>query len=184
MKILSKIFITLFYLLGVTYLLLPNPQYPDLPSSTLSDEPGDTWQNPDQKAFFTDLERSEVLKSLEESFKLPFLGRLTPSFRLNYRPEESTHFIREQIESYYLEEVIHPFRESLFINGWEPQNAPKWQHIEPDKRPRIQIDKVHYLSKVTLRPVFSPPWARVLVWTFIFPVSYLVIHSLKKSFSK
>ena len=179
MKILIKIFLGLIYILGVFYLVLPNPVYPDLTSSTLSDEPGDTWQHTDQKAFFTDKIRLEVMQELQEAFSLPFL----PSFRLNYRPEETTQFVREQVESSYLEEIIHPLRESLFVNGWEPQNSPKWQAVPYNNRPRIEKYDQYYYAKITLRLVESPIWARLLVWSLIFPASYSVFMSVKKSFA-
>jgi len=181
MKALIKILLSAIYLLGIVYLLLPNPPYPDLSSATLSNEPGDTWQNPDQKAFFTQKNRQEVLLELQESFSLKLLDKTIPSFRLNYRPEETAQFVRDQIDSYYLEEIVHPLRESLFVNGWEPQNAPYWRNVEPAKRPRIQIDNVYYRSKVTLKPVYSSALARILVWSAIFPASYFVYESLKRS---
>ena len=181
MKTLTIFVLGAIYLAGVIYLLLPNPAYPDLSSSTLSNEPGDTWQNPDQKAFFSFANRQAVLAELQNSFSLSFLGKKIPSFRLNYRPEEAGEFVREQIDSYYLEEIIHPFRESLFVNGWEPQNSPYWQSVEEDKRPRIQIDNIYYNSKITLKPVFSSAWARIVVWSLSFPAGYFVIKSLKKS---
>jgi hypothetical protein len=173
-----KLLVLTIYLIGLVYLFLPAPVYPDLSLSTRSNEPGDTWQNPDQKAFFTDKTRQQVLSELQTSFSLLSI----PSFRLNYRPEESTRFVREQINSYYLEEIVHPLRESLFVNGWEPQNAPYWQSVEPDKRPSIQIDGVYYNSKITLKPVYSSAWGRILVWSLIFPASYFVSMSLKKTF--
>lgn len=176
MKSVLKISLGLVYLLGFLYLALPNPIYPDLSSSARSDEPGDTWQHPDQKAFFTQKNRQQVLKELQDSFSL----RL-PSFRLNYRPEETGEFVREQIDSYYLEEIIHPLRESLFVNGWEPQNSPYWRSVPSDKRPRIQINNVYYNAKITLKPVYSSLWGRLLVWTLIFPAGFLVIQSFKKS---
>ena len=179
MKTSIKVFLGLVYLLGVVYLLIPNPVYPDLSLSILSNEPGDTWQNPDQKAFFTDKTRQEVLQELQSSFSLPLFS----SFRLNYRPEETGQFVREQIDSYYLEEIVHPLRESLFVNGWETQNAPYWQSVPPDKRPRIQINGVYYNSKITLKPVYSSVWARILVWSLIFPASYFVTQSLKRTFA-
>ena len=180
MKIILKIFLGLVYLLGAIYLFLPNPIYPDLSSSSRSDEPGDTWQNPDQKAFFTDKNRQEVLQELQRSFSLSHL----PSFRLNYRPEEAAQFVREQIDSYYLEEIIHPLRESLFVNGWEPQNSPYWKSVGAGKRPPIQIYGIYYRSKVTLKPTYSSAWARILVWSLIFPACYFVSKSLKKTFSR
>ncbi len=147
-----------------------------------SDEPGDTWQNPDQKAFFTDKIRTEVLSEMQTSFGKN-LGRFSSlSYRLNYRPEEAGEFVRDQLPSYYLEEIIHPLRESLFVNGWEPKNSPIFADIPKEERPFIFIKGNLYLSKVTLKPLSSKPLARILVWNAIFPAFYIVFISLKKSF--
>lgn len=182
MKLIKLIPCLFLYLLGLFYLSLPQPSVPVLSQAVRSQEPGDTYQHPDQSAYFTQQERKDVLNLIEEDYRLDFKGINLPSFRLNYRPEEVHTLVREQIQSYYLEEIIHPFRESLFVNGWEPQNSPIYNDIPEDKKPLIQIDGIFYRSKVTLKPVFSPLWARVLVWTLIFPLTYLVYFSLKKSY--
>jgi hypothetical protein len=181
MKTLVITSLSLIYLLGIFYLSLPNPIYPDLSSGSLSNEPGDTWQNPGQKAFFSDQTRQDVLQDLQNSFSLSFLGKSLPSFRLNYRPEEATPYVREQIESYYLEEIIHPLRESLFVNGWEPQNAPYWQNVEPEDRPRIQINGIYYNAKITLKPTYSSVLSRILIWSLIFPAGYFTFTSINKT---
>jgi len=170
------------YLLGLAYLSLPQPSVPVLSDATRSQEPGDTIQNPDQSAYFTQQERQQVLSQIQSDYALSFRGLTLPSFRLNYRPEEAQTLVREQIDTYYLEEIVHPFRESLFVNGWEPQNSPIYADYPEDKKPRIQIDDIFYRSKVTLKPLFSPLWARLLVWTLIFPSVYLVYLSLKKTY--
>lgn len=45
-----------------------------------------------------------------------------PTYRLNYPPEESGTIIRDQTRSTFLEEIVHPFRESLYVNGFEPKD--------------------------------------------------------------
>lgn len=171
----------LVYILGVVYLTLPTPATPDLSASVRSDEAGDTWQHPDQKGFYTDLTRSEVIGEMQRKFALKLESITLPSYRLNYRPEESFQFVRDQVSSNYLEEIVYPLRDSLFVNGWEPRNAPINRNVDPEHLPDNLYKGTYYLSKVTLRPVTSPVWARVLVWTLIFPASYLVWKSLKYS---
>ncbi len=171
----------IIFVLGCVYLLLPSPQVPDLSGSDRSDEPGDTWQHPDQKAFFTERVRSEVISELQSKFSLNILGVAIPSYRLNYRPEESYEFVRDQVKSYYLEEVVYPLKESLFINGFEPSNSPEFRRYNPKDRPRNSFRGRDYLSKVTLRPVYSHPLSRVLVWAGVFPSVYLVFYSIKRS---
>lgn len=174
-----RILFSLIYLAGVLYLLLPSPATPNLGTDLQSDEPGDTWQHPDQKAFFTNKNRSMVLLEMQRNFSLYIKDIRIPSYRLNYRPEEVGTLVRDQLRSYYLEEIVYPLRESLFVSGWEPQNSPIYKGYLPKDRPRVIIDNIEYLSKVTIRPVRSGPIARLFVWTLCFPVLYLVYRSFK-----
>jgi len=179
MKKALVIFSVLVYLAGIYYLTQPDPVLPDLDQTVRSDEPGDTWQNPDQKAFYTFRDnRPEILGELTQKFSQGLVGNLT--YRLNYRPEEAQELVRDQLRSYYLEEVIHPLRESMFINVWQPAVAPS---LDEDQREAEQMSfgGIHYPVKVTLKPLASPAWARLLVWTAIFPAAYLVYESLKNA---
>lgn len=179
MKKLLYLILATVYILGIIYLIKPSPQTPDLSDSFRSTEPGDTYQHPDQKAFYTDKYRNQALNELQSQWSVlnvPFLD-----YRLNYPPEEVSVLVREQLYSSYLEEVVHPLRESLFINGWEPKNSPKYSYLPPEDKPTIITEGIPYNSKVTIRPVYSPLWVRLFVWTLIFPASFLVYISLKKS---
>ncbi|KKT89496.1 MAG: hypothetical protein UW88_C0002G0027 [Candidatus Collierbacteria bacterium GW2011_GWD2_45_10] len=69
------------FIIGIIYLVLPSPAFPDLSNSAQSDEPGDTWQNPDQKGFFTNMERNRVLTDIQSKFVIKFGGVTLPSFR-------------------------------------------------------------------------------------------------------
>ena len=170
------------FILGVVYLITPTPPLPDLSGSIRSDEPGDTWQNPDQKAFFTNRTRNEVIPEMQAKFSTSLFGITVPSYRLNYRVEESYEFVRDQVKAYYLEEIIYPFKESLFVNGWEPTSAPEFRHLSEIDKPQVTFKGETYLSKVTLRPVYSALWARLLIWALAFPATLLVYLSLKRSF--
>ncbi len=183
MKIFAITLAALLFLIGCVYLLLPSPTVPDLENSVRSDESGDTWQHPDQKAFYTNRVRQDVISEMQTKFSTSFFNIRIPSFRLNYRPEESFEFIRDQVPSYYLEEILFPFRDSLFVNGWEPTNSPAVKPIPGIGKPPLYFKDQIYLSKVTLRPVSSSPWARLLVWALIFPSSYITYLSLKRSIS-
>lgn len=174
---------TIIFLAGVAYLLTPSPAVPDLTGGIRSNEPGDTWQHPDQKGFYTNLTRSQVIPQMQSKFSTSLFGINIPSYRLNYRPEEVGEFVRDQLKSYYLEEIVYPFKESLFVNGWEPANTPLYRNRLPKDKPQVTFKGVTYLSKVTLRPVYSPVWARLLVWVLAFPSVYLVYRSLKRSIS-
>jgi hypothetical protein len=177
-----KIFFTLLvFILGLVYLLVPSPAYPDLTGGARSDEPGDTWQNPDQKGFYTNSDRQFVLHDIQSQFVIKILGFPLPSYRLNYRPEEAQTLVRDQLQSYYLEEIIYPLRQSIFVNGWEPKKSPKLAGKPADEIPDISLHGVPYDSKVTLRPVNSSAWARILIWTLIFPATYLTYFSVRRS---
>lgn len=169
------------FVLGLIYLAWPAPQVPDLNGGVRSDEPGDTWQHPDQKAFYTNRKRGDVLSEMQSKFSFKILGITIPSYRLNYRPEEASEFVRDQLPTYYLEEIVYPFRESLFVNGWEPSNSPMFTNWLKKDIPEVTFKGVTYLSKVTLRPVYSSVWGRILVWILIFPTIYLTYFSLKRS---
>jgi len=171
------------YLVGLHYLTLPAPSLPVLADSARSDEPGDTVQNPDQAAYYTFRDsRPSILGELQQKFSLPPpLGKLL-EYRLNYRPEEVGEFVRDQLRSYYLEEVVHPLRETLFINVFDPALSPMIDGWKREQE-KMFLHGQYYPVKVHLRPVYSNEAGRVIVWTLIFPAAYLAFLSLRKSLS-
>ncbi len=177
-----KIIVTVvIYLVGFFYMFTPAPNVPDLSNSTRSDESGDTWQHPDQKAFYTNMTRSQVISEIQTKFSNSTLGSLFSSYRLNYPPEESYSLVRDQVPASYLEEIVYPMHSSLFVNGWEPQNAPAYSQLPPESKPKAMYKNNNYLSKVTLRPVYSHIWSRLLIWTLAMPTAYLAFRSFKHS---
>ena len=180
MKI-KLIIVAIVYSLGVVYLFPPAPQTPDLVPSTRSSEEGDTIQNPDQKGFYTQVAREEALSQLQLKYSFTIFGVRIPSYRLNYRPEEAFGMVRDQLKSSYLEEIVYPMRNSLFVNGYEPLNAPIYANLQREDVPKLFFENTPYFAKVTVKPVNSSLLARLFVWTLIFPATYLVFFSLKKS---
>ncbi len=180
-KMLKKIFLFSIYLFGLIYLLTPAKPLPFLDNAVLSNEPGDTWQHPDQRGFYTNLNRYQVLKEIQNKFQITVLGIGIPSFRLNYRPEEAHELVRDQLKSYYLEEIVYPLHSSVFVNGWEPKKSPSNLNKLPKEISDISIYGVPYEAKITLKPLNSHPTSRILIWTTMFPLFYLVQNSLKKS---
>jgi len=178
---LKYILLSLVYILGLIYLFPAAPVTPDLLPSTRSTEEGDTIQHPDQKGFYTNLTRKESVSQMQSKYALTIFGQKIPSYRLNYRPEEAFGMVRDQLKSSFLEEIVYPMRDSLFVNGWEPQNAPMYANTSKDKIPGLFFDNVAYFSKVTIKPNHSSLVARFIIWTLIFPATYLVYFSLKKS---
>ncbi len=122
MKATVKTLFILFSLFYISYLLLPAPTFPEqLPNSLQSIEPGDS-ETPLRRAYYTDLTREEVLTHYQNQFSHSTLFSIPlPTYRLNYPPEESYTLIRDQTRSNFLEEIVHPFRESVYINGFEPK---------------------------------------------------------------
>lgn len=176
-----KYFFLIIYFLGLVYLLPSIPELPQLAQATLSNEPGDTWQNPDQRGYYTNLKRADVLNEIQEKSKITIFGYKVPNYRLNYRPEEAHELVRDQLKSNYFEEVVYPLRSSIFVNGWEPKNSPAYANKPAKEIPDISIYGVPYNAKITLKPNNSYPLARFLVWTAIFPLSYFVYLSLMRS---
>ena len=121
MKNAVKIIFILFSIVFLAYSFLPNLGFPDPPPDALqSKEPADSENLNVRRAYFTDYMREEVMAHYRNQMeKSQFLGLPLPTYRLNYPPEEAQRIIREQTRSVFLEEIVHPFRESLYVNGFE-----------------------------------------------------------------
>jgi hypothetical protein len=95
-KILSAVF-----LIGLIYLVWPGPNsisnIPPLPDSLKSDEPGDTTQNKDISAYFSNHRRKAVTDFYAENFAyMNILGIKIPPIKMNHPPEEAFTYIRDQ----------------------------------------------------------------------------------------
>ena len=144
-KGLQLIFGVIVMVLSV-YVVLPNPSFPAPPSDSLqSGEPADV-EDTLRRSYFTDFTREEVMAHYLNEFKQ------YPALRLNYPPEEAQSIIRDQARSTFLEEVVHPFRESVFINGFEPKEA----------KDVIIISGTQYRQKITVKYIPSNPFLRIL----------------------
>ncbi len=151
MKAVKLLFI-LFSILYLAYLALPSPEFPSPPSGALQSlEPADT-ESTSRRAYFTDLTRGEVLTYYESQMQFPSFNMFPfLTYRLNYPPEEAYGIIRDQTRSTFLEEIVHPFRESVFINGFEPKS----------EKDTIFIDGRVWRQKITVRFVPSTLVARL-----------------------
>lgn len=172
--------LTIFAVLLFVYLILPTPgKPPSLPDSLESTEPGDTVQISRVSAYFSQHERDSVVKYYQEKFnEIPSLGIKIPSYRLNHPPQLAHEKIRGEILSSYFEEVVHPLRGSLFINGWEPEVFLRGNQGAISQQAMI-IDGTKYSSKATLRPFYSHLWPR-LVSYFGILVSVLILYLISK----
>ena len=133
-------------ILFLIYLSLPSPKFPDPPFDAVqSMEEADT-ETPLKRAYFTQFTRGQVIDHYLNQFS-------RYSLRLNYPPEDAQTLVRDQTRSVYLEELVHPMRESLFINGFEAR-VPKDD---------IWYKGVHYGAKITIKYNKSLSLARVLI---------------------
>ena len=144
----GKLFWILFTVFGVLllgYLAQPSPGFPaQLPGSYQSGEPADV-ETTLRRGYYTDMTRSEVLDWYKQQFKW--------GEELNYPPEEAQTIIRDQTKSTFLEEIVHPFRESIYVNGFEPTD-PQYALI---------VNGRQYRQKVIVRYVPSSFPARIIL---------------------
>jgi len=172
MKIVVKIIYIFLAVSFIGYLALPNFQFPAPPTDALqSDEPADI-ESSVRRAYFTNYTRSEIIAHYKKQmgdrsvFRSKFL-----SIELNYPPEEAQTIIRDQTRSTFLEEIAHPFRESIYINGFEPANP----------KDAIFIDNRSWRQKITVKYVQSEIWTRILVGLLIVLLTPLFINFCRKS---
>lgn len=163
-----KVMYIIFSSLLLIYMILPGPSkisdFKSLPSSDKSTLSGDTYQIPNVSAYFSDHFRKFVtgfyLKNYQEKTWLPF-----PPLKLNHPPEFSWNVIKRHTDSTYLEELVYPLRDSLYVNGFEPfyeDGTPKfWGSFKLNQGERL------WYTKTTLKFYPSNLIVRFLVWVGI-----------------
>ena len=142
-----------------------------LPSSDKSKLAGDTVQIPNVVGYFSDNYREFVIPFYLENYQslshFPF-----PPLRLNHPPEYSWTVIKKHTDSTYLEELVYPLRDSLYVNGLEffyHDGTPKfWGSTKFD------VDGQSFFTKTTLRFYPSKSIVRILVWFGIVTSIYLI----------
>ena len=175
MKSFLYFFLALFLLVFLVYLLLPSPRIQPLPNSLKSQEPGDTWQVAGAAGYYTDMKRADVLNFYQQTFSLFFLNFPFLGYRLNNPPEYAKQVIRNEITVSYFEEIVHPFRETLMVSGFEPSVYYK---DRPSKiaQTAIFVGDENYFSKVTIRYLPTPIWKRLLLFVFfLFSLGGLIL---------
>jgi len=150
----------LFSIILLFYVSLPNFSFPQPPpDSVQSKEPADM-ETPLRRAYFTNYTRQQVLDWYEVQFKHSLFHNLPlPTYLLNYPPEDSATIIRDQTRSTFLQEIVHPFRETVFINGYEP--APT------DDKDKIVINGVHWRQKIIVKFIPTSLFLRISVMLLI-----------------
>jgi len=175
MKSFLYLFLALFLLVFLVYLFLPSPEVQPLPNSLKSQEPGDTWQVTGAAGYYTDMKRADVLDFYQKTFSLVFLNFSFSGYRLNNPPEYAKQVIRNEITVSYFEEIVHPFRETLMVTGFEPSVYYKGN---PSKiaQTTIFVGDKNYFSKVTIRYLPTPIWKRLLLFVFsLFSIGGLIL---------
>lgn len=164
----------LFSILLLIYLILPGPSsvnsFPPLPDALRSTEEGDTIQVPNIAGYFSYRYRNFVIPFYNSQYGIwgiPFFP-----LRLNYPPEYAFTAIKDQTYSTYLEELVWPLRDSLFVNGLEPfteDGQPKyWGAVGFTQEGKL------YQVKTTIRFYPSSVAVRLVVWGGIILSMYLI----------
>lgn len=158
-----ELLVIAFGLVLLRYLLIQNHPFPAPPPSAIqSDEPADT-EIPNRRAYFTKYTRDQVIAHYKAQLEY------IPVVRLNYPPEEANRIIRDQTKSWYLEELVHPLRSSVFINGFIPQRDSD----------RIFINGEQYYQKITILYVESSRTMRVVVGLVMILAALLIVRTVK-----
>lgn len=162
-KNIPEILVVVFGLVLTRYLLIQNHPFPAPPPSAIqSDEPADT-ESPNRRAYFTKYTRDQVIAHYKA--QLDYI----PVVRLNYPPEEANRIIRDQTKSWYLEELVHPLRSSVFINGFIPQRDSD----------RIFINGEQYYQKITILYVDSNRYVRVVIGFIVILSLLMIVRTIK-----
>ncbi|EKD62065.1 MAG: hypothetical protein ACD_52C00317G0006 [uncultured bacterium] len=165
MRNLLKLIYVLICVVFIAYLLAPSNNFPIPPlDSEQSDEPADI-ETPYRRAYFTNSTRNEALAHYAN-----FFGGLL----LNYPPEEAQTLIRDQTRSSYLQELVVPFRESLYINGFIPTQ----------EKDAILINAVPWKQKIIARFIPSSTINRLVIYVLVCIGSWFSIKNLANSIFK
>ena len=144
-KNLVKIIFAAFGIALLIYLVWPAPPFPNtLWDFQPSTEPADK-ESPLRRGYYTNLTREQLMNHYTQQFGW--------GERLNYPPEDAQTLIRDQTQATFLEEIVHPMRESLFIAGNETGSSVG----------AFTIDGKTFKQKVIVKYVTSNVIVRVLV---------------------
>lgn len=173
--LLNLVLILAFFLILI-YLFVPSPKFPIAPPDAVQSlEDADTESSTQRRAYFTNYNREEILRHYEDALgQVVLFGIKLPSYRLNYPPEEAYTLIRDQTRSTFLEEIVHPGRESFFINGFIPK-------VDKDN---IWYQGVHYNLKITVKYAPSDKNVRIVIFSLTFVLLTFVFKEFILSFKR
>lgn len=180
----SFVLLTLF-LLGLGYMIIPGPtsikDFPALPDSVTSELDGDTIQNPNIAAYFSNYKREDITSYYWNYLKnWDYYGFKLPLLKINHPPERAFTFIRDQQESSALEEYYIPFKGSFFVNVYDPVIYNQVRRREID----FYTSHVDYLgqfygSKTTVRYYPTSGFARVSTYILTIFSFYLFVRLIR-----
>lgn len=163
--------LSVFFILLISYVFPRSPEFPKPPSDFVqSSEPADV-ETELRRGYYTNLTREEVISHYTKEFNKGF-NVYTP--RLNYPPEDAPLLIRDQTKSTFLEEIVHPLRESIYINGFEPKTEEYAQYYKG----------IRYKQKVIVRYVPSDQWVRIFAVTGSMISLYFLLNEYQKQLSR
>ena len=171
------LFLIVFNVLAFVYLISPTPTLPDLENSVKSDLPGDTVQITNVSGYFTNLSRDQVIDFYKKNYSGIF------RINLNHPPEKAKDIIVNTIQSYYLEEFVLPFKESLYINGFEWENDVFTKAENRVKNKLIFKDK-EYKAKITLKTFPTSIPKRIIAFLFTEAVIIFAIYTYQSFLKK
>ncbi|MDO8638149.1 MAG: hypothetical protein Q7R43_01125 [Candidatus Daviesbacteria bacterium] len=184
--------LTILFFLGLIYVILPGPSkiedFSPLNPSLKSNLEGDTIQNPNIAAYFSDYRRDYITKFYKDTFqKLLLFGNLLPAITINHPPELAYTYVRDQQFCTFLEEYYYPLRESFFVCGYEPLIQNKILKRDAGElgnhiivRDQDNKVEVFYDSKTTIRYYPTNPIARVIVYIGIWIAGFYLFKLFKK----
>lgn len=162
-------------------MLWPGPSkisdFQALPNSYKSQLEGDTIQIPNVAGYFSNNYRDFIVSFYLKNYQINS-HLFFPPLKINHAPEYSWIAIKRHTDSTYLEELIFPLRDSLYVNGMEPFN--------PDKSPKYWGSRPFeegggvWETKTTLRFYPSPLWSKFIVWALICSSIFLLHRAAKR----
>lgn len=177
-KFLTIIF-AFFCLTIAIYLVLPNYTFPTpLPDSLKSQEPADL-ETPLRQGYFTNYSRDEVISWYRQqfSYKIVFGHKVKlPTLLLNYPPEDAETIIRDQTSSTFLQELVHPLRESIYINGFKPSSV--------NNKPQFYVDGKTWDQKIIIRFIPGNVMIRELIFIATAFMTVILFKAFLRTFNK
>jgi hypothetical protein len=173
-----KILLLAISIIFSLYLLLPDPPEPKpLPHSFRSPEPGDNGQIPGLFAYYTNLPRNEIIAFYQNQYSYSsFYHFPLITFKLIHPPEYAWEVITDTIPNTFLEEVIQPFRGSLYLAGDIPAEDPFIKNNRT--RSNFSWEGKEYKTKILIYRKSSNPLVRLIIfWGSIFVLKWLIIKA-------